>query len=70
MILKLNLVDSKIMIMLANLFVKFEQVRIFPNIVIYKKNWAHLPRGRDPFHRQQVYLLYQPIGETPWNPSQ
>jgi len=38
MILKLNLVDSKIMIMLASLFVKIDQVRIFPIIVIYKKN--------------------------------
>jgi len=70
MILKINFVDSKIMTMVANFFVKIEQVIFFPNTVIYKKNQAHPPRGRDSFHRQQVYLLYQPIGETPWNPSQ
>jgi len=70
MILKINFVDSKLMTMISNFFLKIEQVRFFPNTVIYKKNYAHSPRGRDPFHRQQVYLLYQPIGDTPWNPSQ
>ena len=35
MILKINIVDSKIMNMLANLFVKIEQVRFFPNTIIY-----------------------------------
>ena len=38
MILEINLVDSKIMTMLAYLFVKIEQVRFFPNTVIYKRN--------------------------------
>jgi len=71
-ILKINFVDSKIMTMAANFFVKIEQVIFFPNTVIYKKNQAHPSRGRDSFYRQQVYryLLYQPIGVTPWNPIQ
>jgi len=38
MILKINLADSKIMNMLANLFVKIQQARFFPNTVIFKKN--------------------------------
>jgi len=38
MILKINFVDSKIMTMLANFFVKIEQVIFFPNTVIYKIN--------------------------------
>jgi len=70
MILKINLADSKIMTMVANFFVTIEKVKFFPNTIIYKKNQAHPPRGRDSFHRHQVYLIYQPIGETPWNPSQ
>ena len=37
MILKIKLVDSKIMNMLAKFFVKIKQVRFFRNIVIYKK---------------------------------
>ena len=53
------------MTILANFFVKIEQVRFFPCTVIYKKNQAHPPRGRDPFHCQQVHLLDQPIGDTP-----
>ena len=65
MILKINLVDSKIISILADLFVTIEQVRFFPDTVIYKKKFAHPPRGRDPFHHQQVYLLFQPIGDTP-----
>jgi len=69
MILKINFVDSKIMTMLANFIVKIEQKRVFPSTVIYKKKFAHPPRGRDPFHCQ-VYLLYQPIGDSPWNLSQ
>jgi len=57
------------MTMSANFFAKIEQVRFFPKPAIYKINQAHPPRGRDPFHCQQVYLLYQPIGDTPWNPA-
>jgi len=68
MILKLDFVDSKSMTMLANFVVK-TKVRFFPNNVIYKKN-AHPPRRKDPFHRQQVYFLYQPIGDSPLNPNQ
>jgi len=37
MILKINFVDSKIMTIVANFFVKIEQVIFFPNTVIYKK---------------------------------
>jgi len=37
MILKLNLVEFKTMTMLANLFVKIEQIRFFPDTVIHKK---------------------------------
>jgi len=70
MILKINFVNSKIMTMVANFFVKIEQVISFPNTEIYKKNQAHPPTGRDSFHRQQVYLLYHPFGENPWNPRQ
>ena len=38
MIQKTNLVESKIMTMLANFFVKIEQVRFYPNTVIYRKD--------------------------------
>ena len=33
--LKINFVDSKMMSMVANFFVKIEQVKFFPNTVIY-----------------------------------
>jgi len=56
--------------MLANFFVKIEQVSFFPKTAIYKKKFALPPRGRDPFHRQQEYLQYQQIGATPGNLSQ
>jgi len=38
LILKINFVDSKIMTMLAKIYVKIEQVRFLPNTVIYEKN--------------------------------
>ena len=41
--LNIYFVDSKIMTMLANFFVKIEQVIFFPNTVIYKKNQAIPP---------------------------
>jgi len=37
MILKIDFVDSKIMTMSENFFVRIEQVRLFPNTVIYRK---------------------------------
>jgi len=70
MILIIHLVDSKIMTMGANFFIKIEQIIFFSNIVIYKIKISSPPRGGDPFHCQHVYLLYQPIGDKPWNPSQ
>jgi len=44
MILKIDFVDSKIMTMVANLFVKIEEVILFPNTVIYKKSKLIPPR--------------------------
>jgi len=63
------IVDFKIMPMSADVFVKIELLRFFAEAVIYKK-LSSSPRGRDLSHRQQMYLLYQPKGDTPWNPSQ
>jgi len=77
MVLKINFVDSKIMTIIANFFVKIVKVIFFPNTVIYKKNQAHPPRGRDSFHRQLYYTVLaipanrrdtlesQPIGRKP-----
>jgi len=46
MILKINFVDSKIMTMEANFFVKIEQVIFFPNTVIYKKKSSSSPQRK------------------------
>jgi len=62
MILKINFVDSKIMTLVANFFVKIEQVIFFPNTVIYKKKIKLIPLEEETLSNcQQVYLLYQPI---------
>jgi len=75
MILKINFVDSKIMNMSANLFVKIEQVtRFVPNTVIYKQ-LSSSPQREGPFlsstsvlaipANRRYILESQPIGKKP-----
>jgi len=53
--------------MVANFYVKIELVIFFPDSVIYKKIKLIPPEEET---LSIVFLLYQLIGETPWNPSQ
>ena len=75
MILKINFVDSKIMTMVANFFVKIEQVIFFPNTVIYKKKSSSSPQRKRLFPSSTSVLAIpanrrdtlesQPIGRKP-----
>jgi len=77
MILKINSLDSEIMTMLANFFVKIEQVGFLPNIVIYKQKLSSSSQKKRPFPlstsvlalpAKKIYTLEsQPIGKNPPN---
>jgi len=74
MILKIIFVNSKIKTMVANFFVKIEQVIFFPNTVIYKKIKL-IPEGKRLFPSSTTVLAIlsnrtdalesQPIGRKP-----
>jgi len=69
-ILKENLVDFNIVIIVTNFLVKIEQVIFSLTLQSTKLFFNSSPQIRYSSRQQQADLLHRPIGEKHWDPSQ